>query len=119
MDFSSSSSSIGSIMEENDKRFKPKAGYQIDAKDDESEPEMLDISKTKEEVKPTTECKRKRKLTLVVWTNFEFIKPQKKGELHCKCKKCGKDFNVESKSGTRNLKHHLDRCKNRSYRDVG
>ncbi|KAL2924160.1 Zinc finger BED domain-containing protein RICESLEEPER 2 [Bienertia sinuspersici] len=80
---------------------------------------MLDIPKTEEEVKPTTERKRQRKLTSEVWADFEFIKPQKNGELRCKCKRCGKDFNAESKSGTGNLKRHLDRCKKRCYRDVG
>ncbi|KAL2928858.1 putative AC transposase [Bienertia sinuspersici] len=104
-------------MEENDKRFKPKAGYQLISEDDESKPEMLDIPKTEEEVKPTTKRKRQRKLTSEVWDDFEFIKPQKNGELRCKCKRCGKDFNAESKSGTGNLKRHLDRCKKRCYRD--
>lgn len=65
------------------------------------------------------EFKRRRKLTSEVWSNFDFLEPDENGELHCKCKQCGKLYNAESRMGTGNLKRHLKNSTKRVFRDVG
>ena len=63
--------------------------------------------------------KRQRKLTSTVWEHYQFLEPDKDGNLFCKCKKCGQAYPGDSKYGTENLKTHLDLCKKRNFKDIG
>ncbi|CAH1430443.1 unnamed protein product [Lactuca virosa] len=66
--------------------------------------------------------KRKCKLTSRVWKAFEILKESdSKGNMLCKCKKCGTTYIAESSHGTGNLLRHKRACdlKHKSYKDVG
>ncbi|KAJ8433164.1 LOW QUALITY PROTEIN: hypothetical protein Cgig2_007128 [Carnegiea gigantea] len=63
--------------------------------------------------------KCQRKLTSSVWEHYEFLPPDKEGNLFCKCKKCGQTYPGDSRYETDNLKRHLDNCKRRDVRDIG
>jgi len=54
-----------------------------------------------------------------VWDNYEFLPPDEEGNLFCKCKKCGQTYPGDSSYGTRNLKRHLGKCKQKNFRDIG
>ncbi|CAH1432163.1 unnamed protein product [Lactuca virosa] len=66
--------------------------------------------------------KRKRKLTSRVWKAFEILKESdSKGNMLCKCKKCGTTYIAKSSHGTGNLLRHKRACDliYKSYKDVG
>ncbi|XP_074271370.1 zinc finger BED domain-containing protein RICESLEEPER 3-like [Silene latifolia] len=64
--------------------------------------------------------KRQRRLTFLVWNQFEILdEPDISSNLIRKCKSCAKTFIAESKNGTGNLIKHLKSCKGKSYRDIG
>ncbi|XP_071925329.1 zinc finger BED domain-containing protein RICESLEEPER 2-like [Coffea arabica] len=63
---------------------------------------------------------KKRRLTSEVWDYFNFIpKKDPNEELKCKCKKCGNEYSVESKSGTGNLHRHIKKCLKMTTKDIG
>ena len=45
--------------------------------------------------------------------------PDEQGNLLCQCKKCGKKYNADSSQGIGNLKRHVQKCKKRTFLDVG
>ncbi|KAJ8430813.1 hypothetical protein Cgig2_006562 [Carnegiea gigantea] len=63
--------------------------------------------------------KCQRKLTSTVWEHYEFLPPDKEGNLFCKCKKSAQTYPGDSRYGTDNLKRHLGNCKRRNVRDIG
>jgi hypothetical protein len=68
-------------------------------------------SKDKATHKPAellTGNKRQHRLTSSVWVHFDFLdEPDENGNLMYKCKKCGNNYNVDSKMGTGNLHRHV------------
>ncbi|XP_071940029.1 zinc finger BED domain-containing protein RICESLEEPER 2-like [Coffea arabica] len=63
---------------------------------------------------------KKRRLSSEVWDYFDIIpKKDPNEELMCRCKKCGNEYSVESKSGTGNLHRHLKRCLKMTTKDIG
>ncbi|KAI3833104.1 hypothetical protein MKX03_021382, partial [Papaver bracteatum] len=70
---------------------------------------------------PTTGGTKKRKLTSIVWRNFEQIEevdpddPQNIKRLKvAQCKICDRKFSGDPKAGTSHLKRHMDSCLKKS-----
>ncbi|KAK6937691.1 Zinc finger, BED-type, partial [Dillenia turbinata] len=59
-----------------------------------------------------------RKLTSPVWFHFEMLPLGDDERQKSKCKKCGKVYLAETRCGTCNLKHHLEKCLEKDTLDV-
>ncbi|XP_042483827.1 zinc finger BED domain-containing protein RICESLEEPER 1-like isoform X1 [Macadamia integrifolia] len=65
---------------------------------------------------PTTVVKPNKRLTSVVWNDFERVK---KGDVCVAvCKHCKKKLSGSSTSGTSHLRNHLKRCRKRTNHDI-
>lgn len=108
------------------------SGDEIDVSNDEigdemeeevgSAPPISNRNMHKPNLSGNPPVKRKRKLTSRVWKSFEILKESdSKGNMLCKCKKCGTTYIAESSHGTGNLLRHKRACdlKHKSYKDVG
>ena len=60
-------------------------------------------------------CK-KRKLTLIVWNDFEKVIVD--GQDYAICKHCKSKLKADSNNGTKHLHVHLDRCTKRRNIDI-